>query len=153
MSGEVEILTAFLQNLCATIVFHIVVVLVLLCCGCSSCRRVSQDDARESVTKHVETRTDAARVVDSVFIFWRDTVLLRGDTTEIARWRTQYVTRTDARVLVDTLLRVDTLRVTERVETAAALTWWQRFRQSAFYPLVVLLIGCFTLIYAQRRSS
>lgn len=147
-----DILTAFIQNLCAAIVFHVVIVLVLLFCGCSSHKTIAED-ARESSQTRVEARTDAARVVDSVFIFWRDTVLLRGDATEVARWRTQYVTRTDTRTRTDTLIRTDTLRVKEYIETAAELSWWQRLRQSLFYPLVILLIACFTIIYAQRRGS
>lgn len=146
-----EILTAFFQNLCAAIVFHVVIVVLLLCFGGCTTHKAATDNARESTQTHVETRTDALRAVDSVFIFWRDTVLLRGDTTEVTRWRTQYVTRIETQAHTDTLLRTDTLRVTERVETAAELTRWQRLRQSLFYPLATLLLISLIIIYAQRR--
>lgn len=147
-----DIMAAFLQNICVAIVFHVAVVLLLLCCSSCSTHRAMQDTAAEGSTRRTETRTDAARLVDSVFVFWRDTVLLRGDTTEVTRWRTQYVTRTSTVIHADTLILTDTLRLTEHVETAATLSWYQRLRLTLFYPLFIALALSLFFIYAQRRS-
>lgn len=132
----------------------VALLLAMMCCtGCAS-RKTVQGVAVEGSTRHVETRTDVARVFDSVFVFWCDTVLLRGDTTEVTRWRTQYVTRMQTAARVDTLVMVDTLRVTERVETAASLTWWQRFKIGSFPFLLLLCIGYLAVtLWGRRRQG
>ena len=80
--------------------------------------------------------------VDSIWNYQHDSVFVKekGDTVykyvEHIRYRD--------RIKVDTLLkvRVDsvTVETVKEVRVAQPLTWWQKFRQGAFLPLLLAVV-------------
>ena len=114
-------------------------VLLLALCSCSP-----------RIVEHVVVQRDTTRVVvrDSVRFYDRDSIFVKekGDTVykyvEKWRWRD--------RVHVDTFykVRVDSVTVerVKEVKVAQPLTWWQKFRQGAFWWLAgaVLLLLLWT---------
>ena len=119
---------------CGYLIAIIYVVLMLIgFCSCSP-----------RIIEHVVVQHDTTRVVkvDSIWNYQHDSVFVKekGDTVykyvEHIRYRD--------RIKVDTLLkvRVDSVTVEsiKEVKVAQPLTWWQKFRQGAFLPLLLAVV-------------
>ena len=102
--------------------------------GCSTIRYVDREVVVHDTTRVVK--------VDSIWNYQHDSVFgkEKGDTVykyvEHIRYRD--------RIKVDTLLkvRVDSVTVEsiKEVQVAQPLTWWQKFRQGAFLPLLLAVV-------------
>ena len=102
--------------------------------GCSTTRYVDREVVIHDTTRVVK--------VDSIWNYQHDSVFVKekGDTVykyvEHIRYRD--------RIKVDTLLkvRVDSVTVEsiKEVQVAQPLTWWQKFRQGAFLPLLLAVV-------------
>lgn len=119
---------------CGYLIAIIYVVLMLISfCSCSP-----------RIIEHIVVQHDTTRVVkvDSIWNYQHDSVFVKekGDTVykyvEHIRYRD--------RIKVDTLLkvRVDsvTVETVKEVRVAQPLTWWQKFRQGAFLPLLLAVV-------------
>ena len=109
------------------------ILLILIAASCSP-----------RIIEHVVVQRDTVKVVkvDSIWNYQHDSVFVKekGDTVykyvEHIRYRD--------RVKVDTLIkvRVDSVTVEsiKEVKVAQPLTWWQKFRQGAFLPLLLAVV-------------
>ena len=105
------------------------------------------------IIEHIVYQRDTAYVtrVDSIWQLQRDSVFVRekGDTVY------QYVEhiRYRDRIKVDTLIRVKidsvTVETIKEVEVEKPLTWWQKARQRAFWPLLLACLGL--IVYVFRK--
>lgn len=116
---------------------EVLAILLVLCLASCSPR----------VIERVVVQHDTTRVVvrDSVWQYQRDSVFLqeRGDTVykyvEHIRYRDRVKVDTFYRVKVDTVA----VEAIKEVEVTQPLTWWQKTRQQAFWPL---LLACLALL-------
>lgn len=125
----------------------VIAVVLLVACGCTSTHTAASADR---VATAYTFRIDTVFHTDSTFIFWRDTIITRGDTTEITRWRDRYIERTRTEHHADTLLRVDTLRIANTETREASLTLWQRFRLNSYYVILALFAASLFLYFTKR---
>ena len=102
----------------------------------------------------VVTRTDSVVKIDSVHV--KDSVIIKqaGDTIEIDRWHTEYKDRWRERVVIDSIIKVDSVSVPYPVEKK--LSKWQQAKVDWggwAMLFVVVLIFLFLYIYPRRKGN
>lgn len=102
----------------------------------------------------VVTRTDSVVKIDSVHV--KDSVIIKqaGDTIEIDRWHTEYKDRWRERVVIDSIIKVDSVSVPYPVEKK--LSKWQQTKVDWggwAMLFVVVLIFLFLFIALRRRGN
>lgn len=107
----------------------------LLLGSCSSLERT----AEPMVATQYVTVTDNHYVHDSIYLHTSDTVLVKGDTVEVVKWRDVLQYKEVWRDRVDTVLLADTIRLTETVE--AEMSWWDRARIKTWGWIATLLLA------------
>lgn len=128
------------QSWMGPMVIHVIIICIAIAAGicalasCSTIRYVDREVVIHDTTRVVK--------VDSIWNYQHDSVFVKekGDTVykyvEHIRYRD--------RIKVDTLLkvRVDSVTVEsiKEVQVAQPLTWWQKFRQGAFLPLLLAVV-------------
>ena len=104
-------------------------------------------------TQSVKTDSIAVERVRIDSIIMRDSVSVidRGDTVRIERWRTRYITRRDT-VAIERV-RTDSIAVPYRVEVERPLTLWQRIKLSlgGWALLAVLIVTAVVVCRRQRQ--
>lgn len=103
-------------------------------------------------TQSVKTDSIAVERVRIDSIVMRDSVSVidRGDTVRIERWRTRYITRRDT-IAVERV-RTDSIAVPYRVEVERPLTLWQRIKLSlGGWALLAVLIAAAVMVWRLRR--
>lgn len=95
--------------------------LLFLLCSCKTVKYIPVETVR---TEYIH-KTDTLVQKDSVFL--KDSVFIhaKGDTVWYEKWHTKYVDRWKERVVCDTLIKADSIRVPYPVEKE--LTRWQAF--------------------------
>lgn len=129
IKGCSELIVAFILSL--------VICFVITCCvGCKPHKEVVTEYVEQPVVVTQEHHTESVRVdIVRDTIHQRDSIYhyIKGDTTIIERWH--YYTNNNQAIRVDTLVKVDSVKVpvvTERVKEVAKveevnrLKWWQR---------------------------
>lgn len=101
----------------------------------------------------VVTRTDSVVKIDSVHV--KDSVIIKqaGDTIEIDRWHTEYKDRWRERVVIDSIIKVDSVSVPYPVEKK--LSKWQQAKVDwgGWAMLIVVVLIFLFLIFALRRRG
>lgn len=101
----------------------------------------------------VVTRTDSVVKIDSVHV--KDSVIIKqaGDTIEIDRWHTEYKDRWRERVVIDSIIKVDSVSVPYHVEKK--LSKWQQAKVDwgGWAMLIVVVLIFLFLIFALRRRG
>lgn len=101
----------------------------------------------------VVTRTDSVVKIDSVHV--KDSVIIKqaGDTIEIDRWHTEYQDRWRERIVVDSIIKVDSVSVPYPVEKK--LSKWQQAKVDwgGWAMLIVVVLIFLFLIFALRRRG
>lgn len=101
----------------------------------------------------VVTRTDSVVKIDSVHV--KDSVIIKqaGDTIEIDRWHTEYKDRWRERVVIDSIIKVDSVSVPYPVEKK--LSKWQQAKVDwgGWAMLFVVVLIFLFLIFALRRRG
>ena len=88
--------------------------------------------------------------IDSIIMRDSVSVIDRGDTVRIERWRTRYITRRDT-IAVERV-RIDSIAVPYRVEVERPLTLWQRTKLSlGGWALLAVLIAAAVMVWILRR--
>jgi hypothetical protein len=100
------------------------------------------------------TKTDSVVKIDSVHV--KDSLIIKqaGDTIEIDRWHTEYKDRWRERVLIDSIIKVDSVSVPYPVEKK--LSKWQQAKVDWggwAMLFVVVLIFLFLFIALRRRGN
>lgn len=107
----------------------------LLLGSCSSLERTTEP----MVATQYVTVSDNHYVHDSIYLHTSDTVLVRGDTVEVVKWRDVLQYKEVWRDRTDTVLLADTIRLTETVE--AEMSWWDRTRIKTWGWIATLLLA------------
>lgn len=101
----------------------------------------------------VVTRTDSVVKIDSVHV--KDSVIIKqaGDTIEIDRWHTEYKDRWRERVVIDSIIKVDSVSVPYPIEKK--LSKWQQAKVDwgGWTMLIVVVLIFLFLIFALRRRG
>ena len=101
----------------------------------------------------VVTRTDSVVKIDSVHV--KDSVIIKqaGDTIEIDRWHTEYKDRWRERVVIDSIIKVDSVSVPYPVEKK--LSKWQQAKVDwgGWAMLFVVVLIFLFLFFALRRRG
>ena len=99
------------------------------------------------------TKTDSVVKVASVHV--KDSVIIKqaGDTIEIDRWHTEYKDRWRERVVIDSIIKVDSLSVPYPVEKK--LSKWQQTKVDwgGWAMLCVMVLIFLFLFFALRRRG
>ncbi len=99
------------------------------------------------------TTTDSVVKVDSVHV--KDSVIIKqaGDTIEIDRWHTEYKDRWRERVVIDSIIKVDSVSVPYPVEKK--LSKWQQAKVDwgGWAMLFVVVLIFLFLFFALRRRG
>lgn len=105
------------------------------------------------IIERVTVQHDTTRVVvlDSVRFYDRDSIFIKEKNDTVYKYVEKW--RWRDRVHVDTFYKVQVDSVTvervKEVKVEQPLTWWQKFRQEAFLPLLLACIGL--LIWTFRK--
>lgn len=105
-------------------------------------------------TQSVKTDSIAVERVRIDSIIMRDSVSVidRGDTVRIERWRTRYITRRDT-IAVERV-HTDSIAVPYRVEVEQPLTLWQRIKLSlGGWAMLAVAIGAGAVVWRYRRRQ
>ena len=103
-------------------------------------------------TQSVKTDSIAVERVRIDSIIMRDSVSVidRGDTVRIERWRTRYIARRDT-IAVERV-RIDSIAVPYRVEVERPLTLWQRIKLSlGGWAILAVLTAAAVVVWRHRR--
>lgn len=99
------------------------------------------------------TKTDSVVKKDSVHV--KDSVIIKqaGDTIEIDRWHTEYKDRWRERVLIDSIIKVDSVSVPYPVEKK--LSKWQQAKVDwgGWAMLISVAVIFLFLFFALRRRG
>ena len=99
------------------------------------------------------TKTDSVVKIDSVHV--KDSVIIKqaGDTIEIDRWHTKYKDRWRERVVIDSIIKVDSVSVPYPVEKK--LSKWQQAKVDwgGWAMLFVVVLIFLFLFFALRRRG
>ena len=98
----------------------VTLLLLFLLCGCKT-----QYIPVETIRTEYKTKTDTFIQKDSVHV--KDSVFIhsKGDTVWYEKWHTKYIDRWNERVVCDTLIKMDSIRIPYPVP--AQLSRWQSF--------------------------
>lgn len=113
--------------------FLAAVVCVFALCGCQT----KYIAVPEYHTEYV-VRTDTFIQRDSVYRYDSVFVKVQGDTVVMERWATLYRDRWRKKVVRDTIIKTDSIRVPFPVERKA--TFWEKTKQDAGAVLIVLVM-------------
>lgn len=120
---------------------------VTIAAALTSCTRTVYAPAQSVKTDSVaveRVRIDSIIMRDSV------SVIDRGDTVRIERWRTRYVTRRDT-IAVERV-RTDSIAAPYRVEVERPLTLWQRIKLSlGGWAILAVLAAAAVVVWRHRR--
>lgn len=145
MNNEDDIMTIFLRFIGAALIFHLIIAIGLLCSSCTTTKVVERVN-----TEYIHTADTLLRW-DSVYVHTADTLILGGDTVTRIAWRWRDKVSTEYKLRHDTILKQDSIPVAVAVK--AEPTWWERVKLTLFYPLIVFVILCISVIYVQRHDS
>lgn len=108
-------------------------VLVIL----TGCRTKEYVEVPTVKTQYI-VRADTVNTKDSVYVWNSDTVLVKGDSVIVTRWRVKETLRDVFKVRVDTLVRRDTISVPVPIERG--LGWWERAKTDLFFPVLMAAV-------------
>lgn len=101
----------------------------------------------------VVTKTDSVVKIDSVHV--KDSVIIKqaGETIEIDRWHTEYKERWRERVVIDSIIKVDSVSVPYPVEKK--LSKWQQAKVDwgGWAMLISVAVIFLFLFFALRRRG
>lgn len=124
-----------------TMGYMIIIVAVFLLCSCGQIKYVT---VPEYHTEY-KTRTDSFVQRDSVYMHDSVYVQRTGDTLLIEKWRVKYVDRWRDKVVTDTFIKTDSLRIPYPVERP--LSRWQQIKLDfAGYIFGILVLIIFVLV-------
>lgn len=112
---------------------------VLFAClfALSGCKQTEYVEVPTIRTEYV-TKSDTVNTRDSVFVCNIDTVMVRGDSVFVTKWRIKETLRDVYSVRVDSFVKRDTVSVAVVKERDYSV--WDKIRLKAFYPLCVVFL-------------
>ena len=124
----------------------------MLICGTISllmgCRTARTVQATQTIQSTQTVRRDTVLWRDTVWVKDSVAVWTQGDTVFRERWRTKYADRYVYKVLQDTMIKTDTVKVSYPV--VRTLTRWEKAKDKYFLPAVcvcgVLFVSLLWLI-------
>ena len=137
---------------CAVSLVGVIICLVIALLMCSSCatKHITVPEIHtEYITKH-----DSVMMHDSIHV--HDSVVIKqtGDTIFCDRWHTLYKDRWRDRVLIDSIIKTDSVAVPYPVEKK--LTKWQQIKLDFGEIFIIIsVIFCFimSLLYLRRNRQ